>query len=180
MRVLKCLMIFSLVFLVGCSNKEDEIVATNEQIVTEYGTYKLDNTKLEMEIKEIKDLEEVEPSAPSGGYNFYEDKKGTHYNVVIGTFKNPSQEILNGKNFITKAKRDKKIYDSKFAIENADGSTLMFDQDTAGSEINFYIVSIVKDGKEPPSTFELYYQNDLKPNTDSKSWDNKLVINISQ
>lgn len=162
------------ILLIGC--KSNDFSAQNEYEIKGNTATVLKNTKLSLVINNIEHMQEVKPENPYGYYNYYKDEEGYYYCVVSGIIKNPEQQVVNSERFEVKAKNNNKKFDTKFAIEDSARSTLIFGEDTVSKEVKFHIVSLVKDGEESPNEFLLYYQNDLKENSENNRWENALKI----
>lgn len=164
------------ILLIGC--KSSIFSAKNEYEIKGKGTISLQNTKLELSIDNIEHVDEIAPENASGYYNYYKDEDGYYYYEISGVLINPEQQSVNSENFYMKSKNDNTMFDTKFVIENSNRTTFLFGANTVAEEVKFHIIALVKDGKEPPNEFFLYYQNNLEKNSENNNWDNCLKIII--
>lgn len=176
-RGLLILYVGLLLLLSGC--REEEINSKAQQTVAlALGeSYAIQGTEVTLQVEEAYETEELNPSAPSGYFYYYEDKEGYHYYVVKGKLKNPSRIALKALDFGGAAISGRKEYETKVLLEGNSGATIMkVEDETAASELIFYILVMVEDGKDVPDTVELYYNTGLREKGEKELWDYGLVI----
>lgn len=163
------LIIIILMFtLAGCGAKKIEVKQTLQ--IIDGQSLELIGVDLTMNILSSSEVEELKPESPQGYYDYYKDYDDYHYYVVTGIFKNENNIIVKSDDFYVRALRDGKEIEAKLILENGARSDFLYDE-TVADEIKFHILVIVKDGKENPNQFELYYNDKLQTDEDLENWD---------
>ena len=166
-----------LLLLCGCGKGEIESKALETVTLEMEEVYTIQGTEVTLQMEEVYETEELNPSNPSGYFYYYEDKEGYHYYVVKRKLQNPTQIVLKGLDFDGAAVSGRKEYETKVLLEGNKGATIMkVEDETAASELIFYILVMVEDGKDVPDTVELYYNEGLVEKGEDELWDYGLVI----
>lgn len=160
--------------LTGCSAKQYEVKEITEQSgeVFQIG-------HLTLEVKEEEIREEIKPDNPQGYYNYYKKEEGYYYHLLYGTLKNEGEETVNVNEIRVQGIVDKKQYQGKMVLIN-EIESYFWEEIKPGVALDFYIFSIVEDGKKDPTEYHFYYDEDGKTEKEQKSFDYKVEYQMSE
>lgn len=172
-RNMVCYCLCGIFLLTGCSVKEYEAKKITEQSgkVFQIGD-------LALEVKEEEIREEIKPDKPQGYYNHYKKEEGYHYHLLYGTLKNEGEKTVNVNEIRVQGVVDKKRYPGKMVLIN-EIESYFWEEIKPGVTLDFYIFSIVEDGKKNPTEYHFYYDEDGKIEKEQKSFDYKVEYKMS-
>lgn len=164
--------LFALLMLCGCSNSS---LAGNEILDKKENPLMIDRLELKFQTEGIRS--EIKPSKPQGYYPHYKKQEGYHYHVLYGSLKNTSDEMININQLKVEGINEEERYQGKLVLINKVES-YFWEEIGPGTELDFYVFSLVKDDKQNPNEYRFYYDSDWKSEEEQEFFDFEIRYRV--